>query len=115
MTKDEYFAKHRAGQRTPVEGADDLPKLFAKKMTSAEFQDCLDAKKIDGKDDFVVNYAKAVICSVVTEDGAAFYLEADLPDLVGMGVEGMGPFVKAINAANGLTNKKKDETADAKP
>lgn len=114
--KAEYFAKHRAGQLTPVEGAEGLPKLFAKKMTSAEFSDCLDPKVIDGKPDAVINYSKACIASIVTENGSPYFDESDRSDLDTLGVDGLSPFVHAVNIANGLRGPKKpDVTEGVKP
>lgn len=113
MTKAEYFAKHKAGKRMPVDPIEGLPPLFAKKMTAGEFSDCLDPKKLNGKDDFVLNYAKAALISVVTDDGTPFFEEKDVPDLENMDLDGMGPLSKAINAANGLNAEKKADSAVA--
>ena len=109
MSKAEYFAKHKAGGRTPVDPIEGFPPLFAKKMKAGEFQDCFEPKTINGKADVVINYARATVASVVTEDGTLYFDEKDLDGLENLGIEGLGPFTKAVNDANGLIPAKKAE------
>lgn len=114
MSKADYFKKHRAGDRLvkcdlpPDSG---LPELYAVAIMHHEFADMCDVVEKDGKKDAVVNYVKAMIRSIVTFDGLPFFTDADTKGLTELGVAGAGPFVTAINEANGL-NAPKAPTAE---
>lgn len=111
MDKSEFLKSTRASLKLEkvVGLPDGMPDLYARCLPHGQFSDMFEIVTINGKKDTVLNYSKAMLSTIVDQNGSPYFTKDDLPALEDMGTNSAAPFVMAINKINGL-NLPKAET-----